>query len=367
MTAKIEVDRDAFLHALNSARRVKDDWARVVFGDGALTVTCDNHVTRVEATVPATGEGTFEGQVGAKMVADLVKSVPSGAVTITDADDGSLLFTADDTNFRVRHADTGFFPQVDSGDLADVGVVPARYLIEAFARVEDAAAKEDSGKARALEAICMDPVKGHLRVVATDSYRIHVTMSEIPDSTLGDTALLPAASAAIAAAVFDPDADVQVAVGAQAVEFSTKTVSVRTRLIDGNYIEWQNLVKDPSAAETRAQVDTRVFRDAAARAVVAAGDDRGVTITFTPDTNRVTIDASDNHRGSAYQTSFPAVSITGGEMTLKLNAQHLIDALDANPEPETDIALHGPLIPAEFRSPGDGGKSYTALVATLRI
>ena len=139
--------------------------------NGRLRVTgTDNEITvRTNLEVEALEDGSTV--IPAKLAADAVRKLPSGAVSMTAAD-GEVEITGNGPRFRLRELSVGDFPTIDDRLPAETIDVVGETLVKALSQVGIAASSDEARPT--LTGVLFEENEGGLRLVATDSYRLAV-------------------------------------------------------------------------------------------------------------------------------------------------------------------------------------------------
>lgn len=359
----ITTDRDAFAAAVASAAKIarRDDHVHIVLTYSTVTAWCDNLVTQVATSVPVDTASGVEDPVTlsfpAKRFHDTIDAVTGTTLALSWDGSNTMIHSGGATVALPTN-------RVDIDRLTVDGTtatLPAADLTAAVARVAAAASRDDARPA--LTAIRVEPASGHLRFVATDSYRLHVTESRIPDRVMGSAALVPVAAFDAAAKL---TGDATVTLSPLLIEFADASTSVVSRLIDAEYPDWKRRVHRAPGTEpaTVAEVATDVCRDAFARAARLCPHSP-IVVTFTPDDTSVLLEAR-SYDGIEYAAKFAAVSVTGGESTVAVDPRFIRDALAAVHEPTTTIGTTDDA-GAPIEVFGENRREFVAVIMPIRV
>lgn len=159
-----------------------------VAGD-TLTVTGTDLELTIRLSIDVGGERDGAAVVPARLVADIIKALPAGAVQIELGDD-EMSISAGRSQFSVRPLSLDDYPTL-SEPAADAVTLSAAAMSDALRQVVRAASTDD---ARAvLTGVLLASDEDGLRMVATDSYRLAVR--DLPDTSVlasGQKVLIPA-------------------------------------------------------------------------------------------------------------------------------------------------------------------------------
>ena len=363
---KLRCERDVLVDALSSAgRAVAGRSGALVLSGIRLEVAGDNlRVTgtdldlTIEVAASATGDGDGVVVAPGRLITDIVRALEPGAVVL-EADDEDLRITSGRSQFSVHTHPAGEFPRLPQPSGASV-TLPAEGLADALRQVTRAASGEDSRPI--LTGVLMAAEAGGLRLVATDSYRLAVRDLEgvgilgegekvlVPSRALNELQRLLGSSAT----------EVSLRLGAHDATFSTGTVTLVTRLIEGEFPNYRQLI--PSAYPNRLVVGREALGDAVRRVKLLARDaTTPVRLALRPDGVELTVITTD--WGTA--TEDVDAKYEGAEMTVAFNPTYLVDGIEAMTSDEVTLDTLDPLKPATLR-PVDAG-DYLYLLMPVRV
>ncbi|MHB1533575.1 MAG: DNA polymerase III subunit beta [Acidimicrobiales bacterium] len=370
---KLRCERDVLVEALATAGRavagrsgalpvlsgirmeMEGDRLRVTGTDLDLTIS-------VEITVAGGNDGVVVAP--GRLVTDIVRALEPGAVTL-DSDGDDLRIVSGRSQFSVRTHPAGDFPRVavPSGDAV---TLPVTGLAEALRQVTRAASSEDSRPI--LTGVLMAAEGSGLRLVATDSYRLAVrdlpgagVLSEgqkvlVPSRALNELQrLLPATPEA---------AEVTLRLGQHEVTFLTGSVTLTSRLIEGEFPNYRQLI--PSSYPNRLVVGREPLLDSVRRVKLLARDaTTPVRMALRPDGVELTVITTD--WGTA--TEDVDAKYEGAEMTVAFNPQYLIEGAEAIAGDEVQLETLDALKPATLRpiSSPDSAGAYLYLLMPVRV
>lgn len=370
---KLRCERDVLVDALSTAgRAVASRGTMPVLSGVRIEVTSDRLLvtgTDLDLTisVTTTASGGSDGVVVApgRLLTDIVRALEPGAVSL-DADDEELRITSGRSQFSVRTHPTADFPRlpVPSGEevtLATDG------LSEALRQVVRAASSEESRPI--LTGVLLAAEGDGLRLVATDSYRLAVRDLRgagvfgagqkvlVPSRALAELQrLLGSTSGEVAAG-----SEVRLQLGAHDATFVVGSVSLSTRLIEGEFPNYRQLI--PSGYPNMLTVGREALLDAVRRVKLLARDattpvrialrSEGIELTvITTDWGQATEDVDAHYEGA--------------EMTVAFNPNYLIDGVEALGGDEVVLSTLDALKPATLHQVS-GEDDYLYLLMPVRV
>jgi DNA polymerase-3 subunit beta len=329
---------------------------RLDVADGRLTVTGTDLELTIRLSVPVHVEKEGSAVVPARLVGDIVKALPPGAVDVTVSDD-EMSISAGRSQFSVRPLSLSDYPAQADTDAEPV-TLSSQQVGDALRQVVRAASTDD---ARAvLTGVLMASEDEGLKMVATDSYRLAVR--DLPQSSMlaiGQKVLVPGRALAELQRVLTADAELSVRLGQREAVFEVGGTRLSTRLIEGEYPNYRNLL--PSSYPNRLTVGREALLEALRRVKILAQDSTPVRLALGGDTLRLTAITQDV--GNAHEEV--DASYEGTEMTVAFNPDYLTAGVEAVEGDEVTLSTLDPMKPAVLR--GVGHDEYLYLLMPVRV
>lgn len=363
---KLRCERDVLVDALATAGRAAAgrgspqvlSGIRLELAGDALVVTgTDLDLTiSVSTTVSGAGDGVVVAP--GRLVTDIVRALEPGAVTL-ETDEEDLRISSGRSQFAVRTPPAADFPRQAPGG-GETVTLPAEALSEALRQVVRAASSEEHRPI--LTGVLVTAEGDGLRLVATDSYRLAVR--DLLGAGIlgeGDRVLVPSrALSELQRLLGSGAADVSLRLGPRDVTFSTGAVSLTTRLIEGEFPNYRQLI--PESYPNKLVVGREALADAVRRVKLLAREPTTpVRIALRPDGIELTVVTTDY--GQA--TEDVDAKYEGAEMTVAFNPTFLLDGIDAIDTDEVELSTLDALKPATLRPLGT--EAYLYLLMPVRV
>jgi DNA polymerase III subunit beta len=362
---KFRCEREILADALTTAGRAATNRSgtlpvlsgvRLDVADGRLTVTGTDLELTIRLSVPVHVDKEGSAVVPARLVGDIVKALPPGAVDVTVTDD-EMSISAGRSQFSVRPLSLSDYPAQADTDAEPV-TLSSQQVGDALRQVVRAASTDD---ARAvLTGVLMASEDEGLKMVATDSYRLAVR--DLPQSSMlaiGQKVLVPGRALAELQRVLTADAELSVRLGQREAVFEVGGTRLSTRLIEGEYPNYRNLL--PSSYPNRLTVGREALLEALRRVKILAQDSTPVRLALGGDTLRLTAITQDV--GNAHEEV--DASYEGTEMTVAFNPDYLTAGVEAVEGDEVTLSTLDPMKPAVLR--GVGHDEYLYLLMPVRV
>jgi DNA polymerase-3 subunit beta len=200
-----------------------------------------------------------------------------------------------------------------------------------------------------------------LRLVATDSYRLAVRdLAGIGMLDEGQKVLVGARGLNEVQRVFS-SGQIEVTLGEREVKFSNETRSVTTRLIEGDFPNYEQLI--PSGSPNKLVV-ARSALEEAVRLMQIVGEGRdGTPVRLAMTASGLELSANAQERADAIEAL--DAKFEGTDVTVAFNPQFLLDGLLAIEGDEAVLETMDPLKPATLK--GSDQPEFLYLLMPVRI
>ena len=314
-----------------------------VSGNSLELVGTDLELT-IRVRVPADSDGDGSAVVPARLFSEIVRQLEGETVTVELSDDDAHI-EAGRFATTLRTLSTAEFPRLP--ETTETGVrVAAGAFAEALRQVVSAASKDDARPI--LTGVLLTASAGGLRLVATDSYRLALRdLDGVSMLAEGQKVLVAAKGLAeVQRLLTSADGEIDVVLGEREVVFRVGTTEVTTRLIEGEFPNYQQLI--PSGYPNRLTVSRDALQSAVnrVRLVGQSRDTAPIRLAQTADTLELSATAQDV--GEAHESV--EAKFEGTELTVAFNSQFLLDGLDAAAADEVVLESIDPLKPAVLRA-----------------
>lgn len=309
--------------------------------------------TSIEANVLEPGEVVLS----AKLLGDMVRRLSSSEVEITATETNATTIKGGITEFDIMGMNPGDFPELPSpgaDHTLDLETPTFREMVETTLF---AVSQDDKKPAHTGELFAIEPDK--LTVVALDGYRLAII--EKPVKAAKDISIIiPAKTLAEAIKLFtDDDEVVHIAANRRFVVFSSRTYTVISRLIEGDFLDYKRVI--PEGYHTRVTVDVRDFSNSIERASLIITERLKNPLRITFDGN-ITVRC---------QTTLGKVvdeldaEIEGEPVEIGFNNRYLLDALRNSKCEKVVLEMSGPLSPVKILP--EEGTDFIYLVLPVRF
>lgn len=330
---KFQVNRDVFSEAVSFAVKLLPQRTTLPILSGVLlhadgsTVTLSSFDYEVSAQTSITADVTEGGTVlvSGRLLADIASRLPNAPVEFT-TDEGKIAVRCGSARFTLSSMPVEEYPSLPVVDGA-TGVLPGDAFADAVAQVAVAASRDDVTPV--ITGVQLEITGNRLSLVTTDRYRVAVREIdwEATGSIDGVTALVPARTLSEIGKIFAHAATVSVTIVSggdrELIAFSADQKTVTSLLIKGNFPPVKRLF--PETVENYAVMNTAELIESTRRVQLVLERDAALRYSFGDD--GLTLEAIGSENAQASETI--DAHVTGGDTTVSLKPQFLIDGLSA--------------------------------------
>src|SRR5271165_5549575 len=299
----------------------------------------------------------------ARLLLDVARSLPSETLTMelrTAEQDVEII--CGPTTFHLRTLRAEDFPSLPPPSPETRVVLPAEAFVQTVNRVARSASRDETRPV--LTGILMSASGQELRMVATDSYRLSVKETALQAPLQGSLeANVPArALGELVRIAQQADAEsLAVSVGQSQVVFELGEIVLSSRLIDGQFPNYRQLL--PESVDHELRLSTAELTDVVRRISLLAQKNAPLRLSFTEGT--LTVSAQTPDVGGASE-SIP-VPFKGESFDIGFNPEFLRDGLESIESEELVLKLISPLRPGLIESPDSGDFVYLIMPIRLNV
>jgi DNA polymerase-3 subunit beta len=366
---KLSLSTDELLTQLQTATRVASSRSSVQALSGVLiSAIAETPVLlatdmEVGLKVPLAGEIVQPGVavLPARLLLEVVRSLPAETVTLElrPAEQDVELISGP-SKFHLRTLRAEDFPELPTPDPGSGMKLPTQVFVETALQVARSASKDETRPV--LTGVLVSAAGQELTMVATDSYRLSVKHATLESPLEGTVeANVPARAlqelARIAQAGDEPE--LTVGVGQNQVVFEIGEIVLSSRLIDGQFPNYRQLL--PESVEHELRLASAEIADVVRRVSLLAQKNAPLRLSFAE--GELTVSAQTPDIGEASE-ALP-VPFSGEPFDIGFNPEFLRDGLESVESEELVLKLISPLRPGLIESPDGGGFVY--LIMPIRL
>jgi len=362
---RIQGDKEAFLETMQGILRVVSPRATLPVLGGVRITAAKKEVefaaTDLEMFARVTSDMGVEEEgsvvVPGRLMNDILRSLESGKVVVSGSG-AEVRIEAGRSEFSINAFPTADFPQIPEATSGEVSKVGTEDLAKALKQVIRAASTDEArpiltGVLWAMEA-------GTLKLASTDSYRVAAKQLVIKEGPSAAKAIIPGrALVEFSRQLANTTGEAEIWLGETQAAFQAGNLQLVTRLIDGEFPNWERLV--PQGYDKKLVVDRESFLAAVVRVSLVAQTNTPIKIHLA---DEVQLTAIESGVAEATET-VEGAQYSGTPMIIAFNPRFLAEGLEAAEGEKATIELIDPAKPAVIK--GDGVDDFTYVVMPVRL
>jgi DNA polymerase-3 subunit beta len=368
---KLSLSAAEFLSQLQTVTRVASTRSAVQALSGVMIAVGDQSAElratdmEIGLRVPLKAEITRPGSavLPARLLLEVARALPADELTLelrSAEQDVELISGPATFHLRTLHAED--FPTLpDPSPETRIGL-PTTAFVETVSRVARSASRDETRPV--LTGILMSASGQELRMVATDSYRLSVKETALETALDGSLeANVPARALQELARIAQAAAadSLSVSVGQNQVVFELGETVLSSRLIDGQFPNYRQLL--PESVEHELRLASAELTDVVRRISLLALKNAPLRLSFSEGT--LTVSAQTPDVGEASEAV--PVPFHGEPFEIGFNPEFLRDGLESIESDELVLKLISPLRPGLIESPDSGDFVYLIMPIRLNV
>lgn len=314
--------------------------------------------------LPAEVERSGEVVLPARLLTDVVRTLSADKLTLElRAAEQDVELVCGSATFHLRTLRADDFPTLPSPASDTRTTIPIDAFVQTVSQVSRSASRDETRPV--LTGILMSASDQTLRMVATDSYRLSVKETTLQSPLRGTLeANVPARALQELVRIAQQDAhgeELAVSVGQSQVVFELGDVVLSSRLIDGQFPNYRQLL--PESVEHELRLASAELGDVVRRISLLAQKNTPLRLSFRE--GELTVSAQTPDVGEASETI--PVPFAGEELEIGFNPEFLRDGLDSVESDELVLKLISPLRPGLIETPDQGDFLYLIMPIRLNV
>lgn len=312
-----------------------------------IGISCEIPVDTVE-------EGAIT--IPAKRFSDIIRELPAGDITVSVKKNNQMDIEGKQCRFKLTGLPREEFPKFPEFKDKEAIQIEQATLKEMLRLTAFAVSHEESRYV--LNGVLMEISDNTIRIVATDGRRLAKTEKKLPTSVKKDiTVVIPIKAIQEISRNLQEEGMLSLVVGANQVLFDINGVLIATRIIEGEFPNYNQVI--PKPAKNRIKMNTQEFLSSIRRAnLLSTPDFQAIKFEVFP--NKLVISKSTPEVGESREVI--PIEYEGEEMMVGFNPQLLIDFLKNINEEQVHMELLGSDKPAVMRM-----QDYLYLALPMRI
>lgn len=329
------------------------------FEEDKLTLTATDLEISIQNKLNVKVEDKGSLVVPARLVSDIIRNLPEAVVQVESVSDGRIVIICEQAKFEIKVLileDYPKFPEITDGSSIEVDV---KTFKDAVKQVIKAVSRDETRPI--LTGVLISFNKDHIKMVATDSYRLAVREIKTSVDIEEKIKIIIPARALDELSKILPDANekLKITVNENQIIFQHKNTTFASRLIEGQFPNYQQLL--PEEQENKLEIKKQVFIDAVKRVSLLAQNNTPIRLVASG--QKMKIHAVNQEVGEASEEI--GLLSGGGESEIAFNAQFLLDGLASLEEETVVLELTSNVKPGLIKP--KEGKDFLYLIMPMRV
>ena len=325
----------------------------------SITLQTTDLELSIQFSVDALIEEPGETVVPGKLFAEIIKNLPDAAVHIEGNED-AIIITCDAASFSLRTLNPQDFPGFPKVDTQQSITIPFQQFSSMVKRVARVVSKDESRAI--LTGVLIVLEDNNLKMVATDSYRLAITESKVPDEMSGEFNAVIAGSFLTDIAGMSKGSDsISLALAENQIVVTYGNTVFVNRRIEGNFPNYKQLL--PDMHTTRVALDVGHLVAAVKRASLLSNTAMPVKFDVNIDSQTVQLSSTAQDVGSTQETLM--CDAVGEDVEIAFNYAYLLDGLNAVATEKVFLKAQTSMKPGIFKA--DESENFLYLVMPVRI
>jgi len=305
----------------------------------SLTLVGTNTEAQMSARIPVQQAARLKTTCDAQKLYDITRLLPADALVNLSLSDEILTVKVAKSRYKLKTLPAADFPRVAAPEAVVRWSMPERELLGLLDDVNSAMAVNDVRYY--LNGALLSVGEEYLTAVSTDGHRLAISRCASNRSNGKRDVILPRSVVAILGRMLSArDELVQIGLSENHIFVNHDEQNLVAKLIDGRFPDYQKVI--PERSDHVARVNRLAFRDAVQRALVVAPEKlKGVQLDFTNGTLNITSNTADGEDS----TEVLDIEYTGQDLSMGVNGQYLLDALDVLGGEQVTLEMRDPTSP----------------------
>jgi DNA polymerase III subunit beta len=327
--------------------------------DDTLTLQATDLELSIQYSVSALIEETGKAVVPGKLFSDIVKNLPDAAVHV-EAEDDSAVITCDTASFSIKTLDAEDFPGFPHVDVQQEIAIPFAQFASMVKRVARTVSKDESRAI--LTGVLITLEDSMLKMVATDSYRLAITETQLEDSAAEEfQAVISGSFLQEIASLPRSDENLKLALAENQIVVTYHDTVFINRRLEGNFPNYRQLL--PDSYVTRVSMDVGHLIAGVKRTSLLGQTSSPVRFDINIASQTAQLSAVAQDVGSAQETL--SCEGEGEDVEIAFNYAYVLDGLSSVNTDNVYLEVQSSLKPGIFKSAE--GENFLYLVMPVRI
>ena len=319
----------------------------------------DVYSTDLELSAISHVEYPWDGErkivVHGRRFVEILKEMDAEAISL-EFQENTMMIRQRQTEFVLSLQDPEEFPEVKEIVGFEEFVLPGSVFLEMLDKVDFAISSDETRYV--LTGMYVLGYEGGISVVGTDGFRMALYQKDVEGVKGFKGIIIPKRSVVEIGRMVNADDRVKVVVGEKQVQFSTGTVTVVSRLLEGSFPDYENVV--PKNNSNILTIDKARFLKGLRKVSTIISKSEPIKVTFVEGAVEI---ETESDIGRAKELI--DVDYTGERLTMNFNVRFLMDV--ANHVEGDNIVVKAPSTYGAVLFEEERGDQYKNIVMPIRV
>lgn len=361
---KIKIEKEGFVNAIQivqnvvsakSALPILANMLLITQGNSIKLITTDLDVG-ISCLIPVNTQEPGAITVPTKRFGDIVRELPGDSATITCKKNNMITIETGSCQFKIMGLPAEEFPKLPEFKDKEIIRLEQAHLKDMLRLTSFAVSTDESRYV--LNGILFNIQRNNLTMVATDGKRLAIINKKLPEVFERDiNIIIPIKTVQELNRNLQEEGDLSLTIGQNQVMFDLGNVTIISRLIEGEFPDYRQVV--PPASEHKVRIKRDEFLLAIKRAALLTTPDYQA-VKFEVFKDKLVVSKSTPDIGESSE-SVP-IEYKGKEVVIGFNPTYLMDVLKNLDNEVVDLELTDSEKPGVIRSEG-----YVYIVLPMRL
>lgn len=319
--------------------------------------------TNLEIAISTTIEGNIQNEgaitLPSRLFVSYITLLKNGEIEVELKNGDTVQITSRDSETKIKGISASEFPELPTFTPDFEFTLPAETLKQSIERVVFACSA--SSARPVLSGVLFWGKEKELRLVGTDSYRLGEQLIILENEISEEKYIIPARTLQELSRIIAKEEEVEIKVSKNQILFSSGTVVISSRLIEGNFPDYQRII--PQSHKGTFTVSRTDLIMSVKRVGIFAKEMDNNTIRMTISDNVLNITTDETEIGSG-NTNIEGV-LDGEGSNIALNALYLLDVLQVLHTENIVIIVGDSLAPVKIVPENEEG--FTHILMPLKV
>ena len=294
----------------------------------------------------------------ARLLGEIVRSLPEGEVTVTTGSGNSCRIVCDSADFNIIGMDASDFPELPAVDSVGSVKIPQNTIKKMIN--ETLFAVSDNESRPIYTGSLFEITENELTIVSVDGYRLALRREPVDVSEAAEFIVPGIALSELEKICSDSDEMVMINLGSKHISFSIDETVLISRRLEGEFMDYKKSV--PSEFETVVVADRATLVQIVDRVSLVIDDRTKNPLRLIFDDDQIRFSCL-TPRGKAEDLC--SCSGSGGGLEIGFSNRYLRDALKAAPSERLRIMLNTGTSPCVIKP--EEGESFQYMILPVRL